>query len=655
MSCMNGKRMMALSRALALATTLVSGCVCTSDEPSIWITDMAPWGSRQGHVQGAVCGVAAAEARVVGYLYVPNTGGWWVKPTSADRRTSITPWGTWGIDTTTGGIDPTATAVAVFLIPRGYDPPALLGEPALPDELYANSLAQVMVQREAPPGSDGRVQPDGEDADDNGAEGHDGDPGAVARLSVNGGAGSGSYDVGEVVQLVAHIPLGHKFDHWEGDTATVADIYAASTTLTMESDSTIAASFFPWPVVAYRLEGLNFGPFVEPGQDPATGTVISQGQVQELIAAVGPYTKWIRTYGTGNGLNHVGRSAHKFELKVAIGAWISSNLEANEREIEAVIRLAQRGEADIIIVGTEVLLRGDIDAARLIAYITRVQTAVPGVLVSTADAHGVLVSQPGVVAACDVILANFYPYWEGVGIDRAVRTLHQQYRALQAAYPHKEIFVGETGWPSCGEPVGDAVPSPENATSYFMNFVSWARAEGVEYFYFEALDEPWKARLEGPQGACWGVWTSEVTLKNGFQPVFDGETVPDNWSGDEGCGPVDSILRFTYLPPMGSEDFLEGQVCRVPADEHAVALFIRVGEGWWTKPYWNAPLTPIADNGHWSCDIVTGGNDREANTIAAFLVPAGYEPPLMRGETPLPTGLYEDAIAHVIEQRTPPP
>lgn len=36
----------------------------------------------------------------------------------------------------------------------------------------------------------------------------------------------------------------------------------------------------------------------------------------------------------------------------------------------------------------------------------------------------------------------------------------------------KKVIVSETGWPSEGKKVGDAVASLENATFYFFNFVS---------------------------------------------------------------------------------------------------------------------------------------------------------------------------------------
>lgn len=109
------------------------------------------------------------------------------------------------------------------------------------------------------------------------------------------------------------------------------------------------------------------------------------------------------------------------------------------------------------------------------------------------------------------------------------------------------------------------------------------------------------------------------------------------------------------MAPNGSEDFLEGRVCHVPTSEHKLAVFIRVGAGWWTKPHWNRPLTLINDDGSWSSDIVTGGTDQEANAIAAFLVPVGHDPPLLRGDPMLYDELCEKADAYVKVERTDAP
>jgi hypothetical protein len=59
------------------------------------------------------------------------------------------------------------------------------------------------------------------------------------RLIVRSGTGDGNYEEGEVVALVANAPsAGKEFDRWTGDTAAVADVDSASTTITMPAAET---------------------------------------------------------------------------------------------------------------------------------------------------------------------------------------------------------------------------------------------------------------------------------------------------------------------------------------------------------------------------------------------------------------------------------
>jgi hypothetical protein len=57
------------------------------------------------------------------------------------------------------------------------------------------------------------------------------------------GEGMFTYDEGEVVDLVAAPEEGYRFDRWTGDVGTIVDVYAATTTITMNGDYSITANF----------------------------------------------------------------------------------------------------------------------------------------------------------------------------------------------------------------------------------------------------------------------------------------------------------------------------------------------------------------------------------------------------------------------------
>lgn len=403
--------------------------------------------------------------------------------------------------------------------------------------------------------------------------------------------------------------------------------------------------------LAYTLRGLDFSPYVN-GQDPNLGSQVSEEQLRARMQIIAPYTRWIRTYGCTHGLEAAGRIAGEMGLLAAIGAWLDEDLKTNNEELENLVAVAQAGQANMLIVGSEVLLKKRLSENQLLAYIKWVRERLPNdIPVTTAEVYGELLAHPNVIEAVDVVFVNYYPYWEGIRVDTALAAIHAYHRQMVAATGDKAVIVSESGWPSCGNAVGQAVPNPENADFYVLNFVSWARATGVDYFYFEAFDETWKAKYEGPQGACWGVWDKDGVLKPGREKLFQGATVPNNWTVPG--GPGQPKIEFTYVPPYGSEDDLTGQIWHVAPPDHKVAVYIYVDGGWWNKPTFANPLTPIHVAGHWICDITTGGKDPYATRIVAYLLPNGYDPPLLSGAPALPPELGQNALAMVEATRSP--
>ena len=57
------------------------------------------------------------------------------------------------------------------------------------------------------------------------------------------GEGTFAYDTGTAADLVAVAEDGYYFGNWSGDVDTVASVYAATTTVTMDADYSIVANF----------------------------------------------------------------------------------------------------------------------------------------------------------------------------------------------------------------------------------------------------------------------------------------------------------------------------------------------------------------------------------------------------------------------------
>jgi len=263
-------------------------------------------------------------------------------------------------------------------------------------------------------------------------------------------------------------------------------------------------------ILKAKIHGISFSPYVE-GQGP--GTQLGEAQIRERLAVIQPYVHWIRSFSCTDGNELIPGIAADNGLKTMVGVWLDSDREQNERELANAIEIANAGHAGILAVGNEVLLRGDLSEDELIDYINRAKQAVTGVDVGYVDAYFEFAVHPRVTEACDVILANCYPFWEGCSAEHSLLYMKEMYRRAVAVANGKKVIISETGWPNVGTAEGGAVPSFENAIKYFINAYQWAEEEAIEIFYFSSFDETWKVDAEGDVGAYWGIWDKDGKLK----------------------------------------------------------------------------------------------------------------------------------------------
>ena len=259
-----------------------------------------------------------------------------------------------------------------------------------------------------------------------------------------------------------------------------------------------------------KIHGVSFSPYME-GQSP--GTELSDTQIRERLAVIQPHVRWIRTFSCTQGNEKIPAIATELGLKTMVGVWLGEEHDKNELELEQAIEVAKAGHAGILAVGNEVLLREDMSEDRLIDYIERARAAVPGIEVGYVDAYFKFVDYPRVARACDVILANCYPFWEGCPAEYSLLYMKEMYRKAQKAAEGKKVIISETGWPNKGSSFEGAKPGNESAIRYFINTYQWAEEEGVDVIYFSGFDESWKVEKEGDVGAFWGLWDIDGNLK----------------------------------------------------------------------------------------------------------------------------------------------
>lgn len=260
------------------------------------------------------------------------------------------------------------------------------------------------------------------------------------------------------------------------------------------------------------IHGISFSAYLE-NQSP--GSIISEEQIEARMKIIKPYVKWVRSFSCVDGNEHIPKIAHKHGIKTLVGAWLGNDKEKNEKEIESIIKVAKDGYADIVAVGNEVLLRGDLTEDEIIKHIQKVKQKITNVPVGYVDAYYEFVNHPLICSVCDVILANCYPFWEGYPLEHSLSYLKNMYYQAVSAAKGKKVIISETGWPNLGTPDRNAVPSYENALRYFINTFTWANQENIDVFYFSSFDETWKIEKEGDVGAYWGLWDKDGNLKFG--------------------------------------------------------------------------------------------------------------------------------------------
>jgi len=259
------------------------------------------------------------------------------------------------------------------------------------------------------------------------------------------------------------------------------------------------------------MHGLCSSPYEE-GQQP--GDQLSEEQVRRRLEIMRPYTKWIRSFSTTEGNEMIAMIAKEMGMKTLVGAWLGDDPEINEQEVTNLIQLAKDGYVDIAAVGNEVMYRGDLTEDELLAFLYRAKEEIPNEIpVGYVDAYYEFSDRPAITEACDIILANCYPFWEGCDLDYSLLYMKDMYNRAASAGKGKKVIITETGWPSQGTNLRGAFPSEENAIKYFINAQKWSQEEDIEMFYFSSFDESWKVGAEGDVGAYWGIWDKDENLK----------------------------------------------------------------------------------------------------------------------------------------------
>ena len=296
---------------------------------------------------------------------------------------------------------------------------------------------------------------------------------------------------------------------------------------------------------AAKLVCVSYAPFRDAQTPLIASTQISPEQIAQDLAQLAKITECVRTYSIDNGLDKVPGLAAKVGLKVIQGIWLGSNRLKNLAQISTVVGLTKEypGVITAVVVGNEVLLRGEMTASDLAANIRSVKAQV-SVPVTYADVWEYWLRNREIYEAVDFLTIHILPYWEDIPIRARYAAAHvDDIRARMAvAFPAKEILVGETGWPSAGRMREGALPSRANQARVVSEILDLAKRKNFRVNLIEAFDQPWKRQLEGTVGGYWGlIDAARRELK--YPPGAAISNFP-SWKLQMGSGMIFSALVF---------------------------------------------------------------------------------------------------------------
>src|SRR5499426_1759776 len=258
-----------------------------------------------------------------------------------------------------------------------------------------------------------------------------------------------------------------------------------------------------------KLHCVSYAPF-RGSQNPFGPDIpIDPRQIDEDLAQLKQITECVRTYSVDHGLDQIAGIAKRHGMKVLQGLWLSNLPELSRKQVVTAIALAKRFPDVIVavIVGNEVLLRGEMSEPVLARTIREVKAQV-SMPVTYADVWEFWLRHREIAAAVDFVTVHILPYWEDFPIPARDAAAHVGAirKQVVAAFPDKEIFVGEFGWPSAGRMREGALPSPVNQARALQEVLALAKRENYRVNLIEAYDQPWKRQLEGTVGGHWGLY-----------------------------------------------------------------------------------------------------------------------------------------------------
>ncbi|KAF2464307.1 glycoside hydrolase [Lindgomyces ingoldianus] len=272
----------------------------------------------------------------------------------------------------------------------------------------------------------------------------------------------------------------------------------------------------------------------------------SQNNITRDMAVLSQLTNAVRLYGTDcnqtemvlTAIDRLGLT----DMKVWLGVWLGNNDTTNTRQLDQMWTILENNAVSKfkgVIIGNEVLFRKDLTTTALLKVISDVKTSLDSkkiaLPVATSDLGDNWTAE--MASKVDIVMSNVHPFFAGVEVSKAAGWTWDFWTGhdvvLTKGNPKIKQIIAEVGWPSaggngcgtlpCTSDTQGSIAGIKEMNQFMSDWVCQSMANGTEYFWFEAFDEPWKIQFneKGKEWEDkWGLMDINRNLKSGV-------TIPD--------------------------------------------------------------------------------------------------------------------------------
>lgn len=261
-------------------------------------------------------------------------------------------------------------------------------------------------------------------------------------------------------------------------------------------------------VVSYAEEGagITYSPYTKSGLCKTSSEV--SDDIQKLLAF-----GIIRLYSVDcSGIQNV-LAAMSSNQKLFLGIWDINNVSTDLPSMAQQVQTSSRGWSAVhtVAIGNEVVNSGRGTPAQVANAVNAAkswfQSNAPnykGPVVCVDTLAAVMANPQAMCDIGDYLAVNCHPYFSGVEASTSGSWLKSQVSLLlQTCGGNKQILVTESGWPSYGNTVGQAVPSIQNQ---MLSIKSLGQVMGSQVIMFTMYNDYWKAPGPWNVEQHWGIF-----------------------------------------------------------------------------------------------------------------------------------------------------